>query len=144
LKDLAAVLTRVLLDTGPLVALLARDDSWHEPCKEQLHSLKPPLLTSWPVLVEADWLLRTQPVATQEMLHWVHSGIVEVLPMGDDAAPWIMSFLRKYRKLRPQIADASLVYLAEREGIESVFTLDRRDFSAYRFGRNRPLRLLPE
>jgi uncharacterized protein len=137
------VFPRVLLDTGPLVALLARSDIWHERCNEELKDIAPPLLTSWPVLAEADWLLRTQPVAVQQMLSWIHSGLIRVLPIGEEAIPWLMTFLRKYQRLRPQIADASLVYLAETEGVDTVFTLDRRDFSAYRYGSNRVLRILP-
>jgi len=101
-------------------------------------------LTSWLVLAEADWLLRTHPVAIQQMLSWVHSGMIRILPMDEAAIPWTMTFLRRYQKLRPQIADASLVYLAEVEDIDTVFTLDRRDFSTYRFGRNRSFRIVPE
>ncbi len=138
------MITRVLLDTGPLVALLELNDAWHEQCTDQLRSLAPPLLTSWPVLAEADWLLRTHPLAVQQMLHWVHTGVIRILPIGDDATVWIMAFLRKYRKLRPQLADASIVFLAEQEDIDTVFTLDRRDFSTYRFGRNRSFKVLPE
>jgi uncharacterized protein len=144
LKDLAAVISRVLLDTGPLVALLALNDVWHEKCVEQLKELAPPLLTSWLVLAEADWLLRTHPVAIQQMLSWVHSGMLRILPIGEEAIPWTMTFLRKYQKLKPQVADATLVYLAEVEDTDTVFTLDRRDFSAYRFGTNRSFRILPE
>jgi uncharacterized protein len=137
------VISRVLLDSGPLVALLARDDGWHEQCTQQLHSLAPPLLTAWPVLVEADWLLRSHPQAVQQMLHWVHAGVIQVLPIGEEATVWIMAFLRRYQRLHPQIADASLVYLAYKEDIDTVFTLDRRDFATYRFGRNRSFKLLP-
>lgn len=138
------MIARVLLDTGPLVALLARDDAWHEQCTEQLHALAPPLLTCWPVLVEADWLLRTRPSAVQQMLHWVHLGVIRILPIEEEAIVWMMSFLRKYQKRRPQLADACLVYLAEQEDLDTVFTLDRRDFSTYRIGRNRSFKLLPE
>ena len=46
--------------------------------------------------------------------------------------------------IRPQLADASLVYLAGREQIEAIFTLHRRDFSLYRTGRKRSFRILPE
>jgi predicted nucleic acid-binding protein len=56
--------------------------------------------------------------------------------------PRIAAFLRKYRKA--QIADASLVYLAEEYDTNTIFTLDRRDFSTYRFGRNRSFRIFPE
>jgi predicted nucleic acid-binding protein len=42
-----------------------------------------------------------------------------------------------------QLADASLVYLANREGIETMFTLDRRDFGALRLARGKKLRLIP-
>jgi predicted nucleic acid-binding protein len=94
-------------------------------------------------LTEADWLLRDYPVAVQQMLTWITAGIITILPVGDEAAPWIAAFIRKYAKLSPQVADASLVYLAEREDVNTVFTLDRRDFSVYRFGRNRSFRILP-
>lgn len=64
--------------------------------------------------------------------------------MLDDSAPaWLATFLRRYRNMGAQIADGALVYLAEREGIETVFTLDRRDFSVYRLGNGRSLRILP-
>jgi hypothetical protein len=49
----------------------------------------------------------------------------------------------RYRKMGAQIADGALVYLAEREGIDTVFTLDRRDFLVYRLGNGRSLRILP-
>ena len=138
------MISRVLLDTGPLVALLAPDDLWHEQCTEQLHQLIPPLMTSWLVLAEADWLLRSRSIAVQQMLSWIHSGMIRVMPIGEESIPWTMTFLRKYQKLKPQIADASLVYLAELEDTDAIFTLDRRDFSTYRFGKNRSFRILPE
>lgn len=52
--------------------------------------------------------------------------------------------MKRYSGMPPKLADAALVYLAEREGIHTIFTLDRRDFSIYRFGRNRKFRLIPE
>ena len=45
--------------------------------------------------------------------------------------------------LHPQLADAALIYLAGREGIDTIFTLDRRDLAVYRSARNRPFRILP-
>jgi uncharacterized protein len=51
--------------------------------------------------------------------------------------------MEQYESLRPQFADAMLVYLAHRENIETIFTLDRRDFSVYRTRRKRPFQLIP-
>jgi len=56
---------------------------------------------------------------------------------------WIATFLRKYRRLNPQIADASLMYLADRENLDTIFTLDRRDFSIFRLSGGRRVQLLP-
>lgn len=51
---------RILVDTGPLVALLARDDADHVRCVEKSKDLPRPFLTTWPILTEAAWLLRNE------------------------------------------------------------------------------------
>jgi hypothetical protein len=137
------VIGRVLIDTGPLVAVFSARDSHHEICSRQLSSIAPPLLTSWPVLTEAAWLLRRQAGAIERILESVTEGLLQPLELDEAACAWMAGFLRKYRSLHPQIADASLVYLAEREGLDAVFTLDRRDFLVYRLSGNRKLNLLP-
>ena len=134
---------RVLVDTGPLVAVLSRNDLHHKACVEQLRELAPPLLTCWPVITEAAWLLRHYPAAIERLLVSFDAGLLRLLPLEEQAVSWIGRFLRRYRKLGAQVADAALVYLAEQEGIETIFTLDRRDFSVYRLSRNRSLHLLP-
>jgi len=134
---------RVLLDTGPLVAILSERDHHHDECVEQLRQLAPPLLTCWPVITEAAWLLRNDLAAVQRMLAGFEVGLLELLPLDEEAAPWISSFVARYADLGAQLADACLVYLAEREGIETVFTLDRRDFTVYRYGKNKSFTLIP-
>lgn len=135
---------RVLIDTGPLVAILSHRDSHHESCSALLRQIQPPLLTCWPVLTEAAWLLRREPAGLERLLSSFDAGLFRLLELDDNALAWIGKFLRRYRNLEAQLADAALVYLAEREGIDQIFTLDRRDFSVYRTSRNRMLRLLPE
>jgi predicted nucleic acid-binding protein len=56
----------------------------------------------------------------------------------------IAALMKQYEDIRPQFADAALVYLAHREKIDTIFTLDRRDFSTYRNGRGRPFHLVPD
>ena len=70
--------------------------------------------------------------------------MIELLTLDAPAVPWIAGFMRRYEAIGAQLADAALVYLAERENIHRVFTLDRRDFSVYRLKRNRVLTLIPE
>ncbi|MBI3407082.1 MAG: twitching motility protein PilT [Planctomycetes bacterium] len=133
----------VLADTGPIVALFSERDSNNAVCVEQLTTIRPPLITSWPVLTEAAWLLRSYKPGFQKILEACHAGFFELPTLEESAFLWIGDFCRRFEKLNPQLADASLVYLAEREGWDTVFTLDRRDFSVYRFRKNRHFRLLP-
>jgi predicted nucleic acid-binding protein len=51
--------------------------------------------------------------------------------------------MKTYQHIQPQLADAALVYLADREGIDTIFTLDRRDFFVYRSLGKRPFRIVP-
>jgi hypothetical protein len=133
----------ILVDTGPLVAIASARDQHHQLCVEQLWLLQPPLLTCWPEITEAAWLLRHQPSAVNRLLGSFGVGFLRMLMLDDKAPSWVATFLKRYRKMGAQIADAALVYLAEREGIDTVFTLDRRDFLVYRLGNGRSLRILP-
>jgi predicted nucleic acid-binding protein len=102
------------------------------------------MITSWSVLAEAAWLWRNNPNGLQRLLHLEKDGLIEIATMDPEALPWIARFLDRYRKQDAQLADATLVYLADVNKIDTVFTLDRRDFSVYRFARNRSFEILPE
>lgn len=133
----------VLLDTGPMVAIVSRSDAHHERCVEELAELRTPLLTCWPVMVEALWLVRRDPAAVRGIFRGFADNLWALIPLGPEALPYLAAFLDRYQTLGAQLADACLVYLAEREGIDTVFTLDRRDFSVYRYGKNRRLKIIP-
>lgn len=135
---------RVLVDTGPLVAILSRADQHHETCVKTLRHLPGPLFSCWPVISEAAWLLRGHPREIQQLLGSVDGGFLELLSLTGSEGTAIAEVMKKYADIRPQLADAALVYLAERDGIDTIFTLDQRDFSVYRSGRRRPFRILPE
>ena len=137
-------MTRVLADTGPLVAILSQNDQYHEVCVKMLEDLPGPLLTCWPVITEAAWLLREYPLAIEKLLRSITDGFLEILPVRGTEAKGITDVMKRYASLGPQFADAMLVYLANRENISTIFTLDRRDFSVYRTGRKRALRIVPE
>lgn len=135
---------RVLTDTGPLVAILSATDQYHEVCLRTVQNLRGPLLTCWPVITEAAWLLQGTPLALERLLRSISDGAVEILPVAGKEAVSVAEIMKKYGNLRPQLADAMLVHLADRENIRTIFTLDRRDFSVYRAGRKSSFRIVPE
>ena len=133
----------VLVDTGPLVALLDRSDPYHLSCQESLSSLDDSLVTVWPVLTEAMYLLRAYWQAQDALWEMIESGAVQIVSLGIDDIPRIRELMRKYRDLPMDLADAGLVRVAERERLRRIFTLDRRDFQVYRPSRIGRFTILP-
>ena len=133
----------VLIDTGPLVALLDRSDHHHEAVTEVLTRIQDPLVSVWPVLVEAMYLLGASWRAQKALWEMFEAGVVRFLSLDEDDLPHLKSLMEKYRDLPMDMADAALVRVAEREGIRRILTLDRRDFSVYQLARKGGLTLLP-
>ena len=122
----------ILVDAGPLVAILHRDDRRHRECVQALGALRPPLGTTWPVVTEAMCLLGFSTEAQDELWSLIESGRLHLLGLDASDAPRMRALMRKYRDLPMDLADASLVAVAERDGVNKVFTLDHRDFGVYR------------
>ena len=122
----------ILIDAGPIVAVLYRDDHNHERCVRALRTLREPLATAWPVLTEAMYLLGFSWEAQDALWEMIDGGVLRLISLDTDDGPRMRELMRKYRDLPMDLADAALVRLAEREGLRRVFTIDRRDFSVYR------------
>ena len=135
--------TRILIDTGPLVAILDAADARHAVCAEQLNQIRVPLVTCWPVITEAAWLLRQTPRAIPALLASFTPGRFELAQLGGEDFPALTGILDKYKDLGVQLADAALLHLANREGIDTIFTLDKRDFGVMRLARGRKIRMIP-
>ncbi len=132
---------RWLVDAGPLIALIRRTDNDHATCVKVAASLRGSLATTWPVLTETIHVLGT--VREQDgVLEMVERGALTILPLDAADVPRLRVLMRKYSAQPMDVADATLVRVAEREGISQIFTLDR-DFRIYRIGRNRPFTVVP-
>ena len=133
----------ILVDTGPLVALIHQDDNQHRICKQTFLTFSEPLGTVWPVLTEALYLLNFSWEAQNALWEIIQAGVVEILPLGTDDVARMRDLMRKYRDLPMDLADAALVRVAERERLRRIFTLDRRDFQIYRPSRIGRFAVLP-
>jgi uncharacterized protein len=122
----------VLVDAGPLVALVNRGDTHHRRCVDALKTIRDPMLTVWPAVTEALFLVRDSWPAQAALLEMIESRVVELLPLDEDDVPRMTELMAKYRDLPMDLADAALVRVAERERLRHVFTLDQRDFRVYR------------
>ena len=122
----------VLVDAGPLVALIHADDREHGRCKEVLDSLHDSMGTVWPALTEAMYLLSFSSRAQDALWELIEMQAVQILSLDGGDVPRMRELMRKYRDLPMDLADAALVRVAEREKLRRVFTLDRRDFGVYR------------
>lgn len=122
----------ILIDAGPLVALVHGDDARHHDCMEAFRRIREPLATVLPVISEALHLLDFSLEAQELLWQLLEDAPVAFLPVEQADHHRIRELMRKYRDLPMDFADAALVRVAEREGIRKVFTIDRRDFQVYR------------
>jgi hypothetical protein len=127
----------VLVDAGPLVALLDRADAEHARCVATLRRLRAPLLTVWPAFTEAMYLLGGSWPAQKALWSRLETDALSLAPLDEADAPRMRELMEKYRDLPMDLADAALVRVAERDALAQIFTLDRRHFSVYRAGRRR-------
>jgi predicted nucleic acid-binding protein len=132
----------ILVDAGPLVALLDRGDPEHEACLATLERLREPMTTVWPALTEAMYLLGRSWQAQKALWSRLETGALTLAPLDETDAPRMRELMEKYRDLRMDLADAALVRVAERDSLTEIFTLDRRHFSVYRLARRRRLLLV--
>jgi hypothetical protein len=122
----------ILVDAGPLVALLHRDDQHHRECVDALAGLRDPLVSVWPAVTEAMYLLSFSWKAQDALWELIEEETVRMLPLESADHLRMRDLMRKFRTLPMDLADAALVRVAERERLRRIFTLDRRDFSLYR------------
>ena len=124
-------MNEIIVDTGPLVAMLVQTDDHHEWAVERLRELSPPFVTCEPVLAEVAHLVRRIPHGIERVVDLLHSNLLRVdLDLMTERAA-IGRLLRKYADRPMSLADACLVRLAELNERSAIFTTDG-DFTVYR------------
>lgn len=128
----------IIVDTGPLVALFHASDRHHEAAKAVLQSNPAVLVTTWPVVAEACHFLGQ--AGRRALLTFIRRGALRLETLSVEDVPGLDGLLARYAGM--DFADATLVLIAEKTGIMEIFTIDRRDFEAYRTPSGRRFRLL--
>jgi predicted nucleic acid-binding protein len=132
-----------LIDTGAILALLDHRDPWHRICDETLKRLRLPLLTSEAVLTEMFYMVGDDRRKMETAWGFVHSGALKLAEIQDSELPQIHELMSRYWDRPMDFADATLVYLAKRESLSTIFTVDHSDFETYRIEGHRRFRVLP-
>jgi predicted nucleic acid-binding protein len=122
---------KIILDTGPLVALLNLRDTYHDWARAQFSEIEPPLLSCEAVISEACFLLRGFPGGPRAVLDLVNRGVIAIPFHLDAEADPVMRLLMRYASVPMALADACLVRMTEQHARSTVITLDN-DFLIYR------------
>ena len=119
-----------ICDTGPLVAYLNRHDPYHTWAVALMKQVKPPMLTSEPVLTEAVYFLREDGLEIDPLFRLLERGALRLQFDFSTHWPRIRTLMARYTRM--DLADASIVVMSELHARSEVLTIDRRDFSIYR------------
>ena len=119
-----------ICDTGPLVAYLNRRDPYHAWALALMKQVRPPMLTSEPVLTEAVYFLREDGLEIEPIFQLLERDALRLA--FDLSAHWprVRTLMARYRHM--DLTDASIVAMSEIHKHSQVLTVDRRDFSVYR------------
>ena len=123
--------TKVLLDTGPLISYLSHGDQYHQWAVKRWAALNEPLWTCESVLSEAIFLLQSERLNMDAILHFVESGIIQLKFSLEENHADVLNLLRKYADQPMSLADACLVRMAELNDNCQIFTTGK-DFLVYR------------
>jgi len=132
---------KILLDSGPLIALFDASDKYHSDSVSFIKTNKFPLVTTIASVTETLHMLDFNRNAQIDFIEWVHRGAVEIQNIENNDFGRLKELTEKYRDLPMDFADSCLVYLAEKLNLNTIATIDR-DFSIYRIKGRRKFKII--
>ena len=131
----------VLINAGPLVAYLKRQDQFHRWVKAELANVQQPMFTCEAVIVEACFLLRNTYEGKETVLNLLSTGKIQIAFSLSQEAKLIRQLLKQYQSVPMSLADACLVRMSEIYSESDLLTLDS-DFLIYRKNKNQAIALI--
>jgi predicted nucleic acid-binding protein len=132
---------KILIDSGPLIALFDSSDKYHHQAVDFIKTNKFHLVTTLASITETLHLLDFNRNAQLDFLDWVHRGAVEIYNIENIDFERLRELTEKYRDLPMDFADSCLVYLAEKLNLNTIATIDR-DFTIYRIQGRRKFKII--
>ncbi|TGL23063.1 PIN domain-containing protein [Leptospira yanagawae] len=120
-----------LIDSGPIIALFNSKDKFHKPTLKFLKSYTGELISTWPVVTEVVYILAFSVHAQADFLEWIERGSLQIVDLNLEDLKYIKNRMKKYADLPMDLADASLMCISEKQGIERIISIDS-DFSIYK------------
>ncbi len=117
-----------LIDTGAILALPDKPDRWHDICVEAFQQLRLPLMTSEAVLTELFHLVGDSRHEMKAAWRMVRSGAIVLAPIENSELSHVHTLMLRDSDRPMDFADATLVYLAKREVLSTIFTVDKCQF----------------
>jgi uncharacterized protein len=125
-----------------VLALVDPDEQAHKACVDAYRQLRLPLLTTTAVLAETFHFALKRHLR-QALWRFLRDASIVLAPITDADLPALDTLMERYADRPMDFADATLVHVAEREGLKTILTIDHDDFETYRIGRNAKFRILP-
>ena len=127
-----------IIDTGPIVALFNKRDKYHKKVLQFVKEYDGEFITTWSVITEATHLLRKSIQAQLNLLEWIKRGGLDVAEIEKSDIGRIIFLTKKYSDIPMDLADCSLIILAEKRDIKDIVSIDN-DYDIYRTFKKEPL-----
>ncbi len=122
---------KTIIDSGPLIALFDKGDKYHHKVLDFLQTFKGELITSWSVITEVSHMLDFNLQVQIDFLKWIEIGGIEIYKIQQDEIQYIRVMMEKYLDVPMDLADATLMYIASKEDIKNIVSINS-DFDIYR------------
>jgi hypothetical protein len=129
----------IVVDSGPLIALFDKDDTFHVQAVEFIRKLTSEIITNYAVVTEVTHLLDFNVSCQRDFLSWILDGGITVVEITSQDLVRIIDLMQKYADLPIDFTDASLIALCERIKIHDVASIDK-DFTIFRTKDKKPFK----
>jgi len=130
-----ASMRNTLIDAGPIISLFDKSDRYHSAILAFMEGFEGNLITTWPVVTECMYMLRFSQKVQLNFLKWIERGALTLHQVEGSDLYRLMHLVEKYRDVPMDLADASLILVAEKLETDKIITIDG-DFYVYRTIRN--------